>query len=99
MDWAYENEYRILAERNSDDDLFLDICGCIKCIIIYRNNRNSVIVDDKYKELENIVNGKFPILLYTVARTDQPCNEQENMLSLPLDENQDSILIMPYSED
>ncbi|MCQ2203877.1 MAG: DUF2971 domain-containing protein [Bacteroidales bacterium] len=98
-DWSYENEYRILAERKTDKDLFLNIDGCIKCIIIYRNNHNSVIGDGKYKVLEKLVNGSFPILLYKVEYTDQSCSEQENKLYLPLDDNQSSILVMPYSED
>lgn len=62
-DWSYEQEYRILNMKNTNDELFLDVKDALLAIIICNVSDEHYTTTTKYKILSAITN--IPILEYS----------------------------------
>lgn len=62
-DWSYEQEYRILNMKNTNDELFLDVKDALLAIIICNVSDEHYTTTTKYKILSSITN--IPILEYS----------------------------------
>lgn len=62
-DWSYEQEYRILNMKNTNDELFLDVKDALLAIIICNVSDSLFVTTSKYKMLNSITN--IPILEYS----------------------------------
>jgi hypothetical protein len=66
-DWKFEHEFRVLAESDINEPVFLDIKDCICAIIIYNHYKfNNICKGYAYRRLKNLTS--VPILEYRLAR-------------------------------